>query len=91
RTVIFSASLNYLFVQFCRAALCASAAEKRDYEALYFPCQHPLRFSFLFALANDLNCCMVFTDPDLSAAFLLSAQSPALLLFSPRFSAGGEL
>ncbi|WP_222619529.1 hypothetical protein, partial [Undibacterium hunanense] len=52
---------GYLFTQFCVAALCASAAEKRDYEALYSHCQHLQLISFLFALSNYLNCCTVFT------------------------------
>ncbi|WP_229827345.1 hypothetical protein, partial [Undibacterium macrobrachii] len=59
---------------------CSSAAEKRDYAALLTSRQPPV-FSF------DLNRFLLLDSNTRNINVLL----PALLLFQPRISAGGEL
>jgi hypothetical protein len=62
--------------------LCASAAEKRDYEALLLRCQHLQLFSFYSILSNVSNRCNLFTATRSFRSFYFSAPVPSFASLS---------
>ncbi|MDP1977543.1 hypothetical protein, partial [Undibacterium sp.] len=77
---------DYLFIQFCVAALCALAAEKRDYEALLCRCQHPVFISFSLNLLDLIPTTSGYLQTRLSASFLSLKPIITSLSSAPLFS-----